>query len=195
MAAARAYTDTELLEILQSDAELALTALHARFWKPLYLAAFSVIKDAAACEDIVQDVLLSLWIRRREQHITSLPSYLFTAVRYRVLTYVKAAPQRKVFVAADELEKLAGMAPASHRLDEQDIMELLNQGIAALPDRCREIFILSRRQHLSNREIAERMGISIKTVEAQITIALKQLKMNLGEFLFWILVATAFIRP
>jgi RNA polymerase sigma-70 factor (family 1) len=176
--------DEELIYLLETDDESGLKLIYNQYWEQLYLAAFSILKDADPCKDIVQDVLLRLWVRRAEVKIDSLKSYLFTAVRYKVLTYIKSANNQKVFIEPDELEKLAGFSLMKDRLNEQDVEKLLEQGVALLPKRCQQIFLLSRMEHLSNKEIASRMGISVKTVEAQMTIALKQLRIVMGEVLF-----------
>lgn len=179
------YTDQELIALLKENERNAIEQIYERYWKSLYLSAYSLIKDAAQSEDIVQDVLLQLWLKKDMVEILSLKAYLFTAVRYKVLSYIRSAGNRKVFIGTDEMEKLAGKVDIRDRLNENDINDILEIGISSLPERCREIFILSRKQHLSNKEIATKMGISIKTVENQMTIALRLLRKELGEFLFW----------
>ncbi len=186
--------DEELLSLLETDNERGLKLIYDQYWEQLYLAAFSILRDADACKDIVQDVLLQLWIRRSEVKIDSLKSYLFTAVRYKVLTYIKSANHRKVFIEPDELERLAGFNLMKDRLNEQDIEKLLEQGVALLPKRCQEVFMLSRTEHLSNKEIASRMGISVKTVEAQMSIALRQLRIVMGEVLFLVCMCALFLK-
>jgi RNA polymerase sigma-70 factor (ECF subfamily) len=160
----------------------------------LYLAAFSIIKDADACKDIVQDVLLQLWIKKDDVEIITLKPYLFTAVRYKVLTFIKSASNRKVFIEEGELERLIGFDLMKDRLNEDDIEKLLAQGVALLPNRCQQVFLLSRKEYLSNKEIAEIMGISVKTVEAQMTIALRQLRIIMGDYLFLIFVLSPCLK-
>ncbi|SMC87334.1 RNA polymerase sigma-70 factor [Pedobacter nyackensis] len=186
--------DEALLSLLESDDESGLKLIYDQYWEQLYLAAFSILRDADPCKDIVQDVLLQLWVRRAEVKIDSLKSYLFTAVRYKVLTYIKSANNRKVFIEDGELERLAGFDLMKDRLNEQDVEKLLEQGVALLPKRCQEVFLLSRMEFLSNKEIASRMGISVKTVEAQMSIALKQLRIVMGEVLFLACVSSLFLN-
>jgi len=186
--------DEELLSLLESDDESGLKLIYDQYWEQLYLAAFSILRDADPCKDIVQDVLLQLWVRRAEVKIDSLKSYLFTAVRYKVLTYIKSANNRKVFIEDGELERLAGFDLMKDRLNEQDVEKLLEQGVALLPKRCQEVFLLSRMEFLSNKEIASRMGISVKTVEAQMSIALKQLRIIMGEVLFLACLSSLFLN-
>ena len=194
MSVHQSYEDHELLYLLKANNELGLKYIYDKYWKRLYISAFSIIREAGPCEDIVQDVLLQLWLKKDEVIIYSLKSYLFTAVRYKVLSFIRSASQRKVFISTGELEQLAGIEELKDRLNERDINGMLDNGIASLPQRCKEVFTLSRKEYLSNREIAERMGISIKTVEAQMTIALRQLKINMSEFLFGLIVILYLIK-
>jgi RNA polymerase sigma factor (sigma-70 family) len=84
-----------------------------------------------------------------------------------------------------EASKLSVVNEGEAALIEKDIDQLLDQGIAKLPGKCRQIFLLSRKEHLSTKEIARWLGIAPKTVENQITIALHRLRATLGDFLFW----------
>ncbi|ALL05701.1 hypothetical protein AQ505_09480 [Pedobacter sp. PACM 27299] len=180
-----AFNDQDLVALLKTDEQVALKCIYDKYWENLYLAAFNIIRDEAQSKDIVQDVLLQMWIRRNDVAILTLKSYLFSAVRYKVLTHIKCADNRKVFVEPGELEQLAGSTELSDRLNEHDINEILEQVVVTLPGRCREIFLLSRKQFLSNKQIGERLGISVKTVENQMTIALKHLRAAMNEYLFW----------
>lgn len=186
--------DDELLSLLEIDDKSGLKRIYEQYWEQLYLSAYSILRDSDPCKDIVQDVLLQLWIRRKDVKIDSLKSYLFTAVRYKVLTYIKSANNRKVFIEPGELERLAGFDLMKDRLDEQDAEKLLEQGIALLPERCQQIFLLSRKEHLSNKEIANKLGISVKTVESQMTIALKRLRVVMGEVLFLACICSSFFK-
>lgn len=185
MLTSQEYEDDELLELLRENSQVALKRIYSKYWKRMYLSAYSILREDAAVQDIVQEVLLQLWLRRNEAVIITLKPYLFTSIRYKVLTHIKSAASRKVFLEPGELELLAGKEELNDTLNEDDINNLLDKGISALPDRCRQVFIMSRREYLSNKEIAEKLNITVKAVEAQITLALKQLRISMGEFLFW----------
>src|SRR5690606_9062212 len=110
--------------LLDGEEGLWLKYTYEQYWKQLYLSAFSITRDAAASEDIVQEVMLQLWVRKNELNIDSLKSYLFTAVRYKVLTYIKSARNQKVFLEPGELEQLAGMEALNDQLQVNEIEEL-----------------------------------------------------------------------
>lgn len=180
----RLPSDDVLLEQLRAGNRRAFEVIYRKYWPALYLSAYNILRDRDACKDILQEVFVKLWTRRSEVHIHALESYLHTAVRFKVLTAVKNSG-RKVIIEEGELERLAGTTALNDTLSQQDIHRLLDREIAGLPRRCREVFVLSRKEHLSNKEIARRLGITPKTVENQITLALQRIRTTLGDFLFW----------
>lgn len=168
--------------------ETALTFIYKKYWEQLFLCAYRLLKDKSTCEDIVQDIFLRLWLKRKEITIaTSLEGYLFTAVRYRVfLTIRRGKVHSSVF---DDLEQRLWVNPESDvHIYQKELQERVLSIVASLPDRCQTIYRLSREGHLSNREIAERLSVSIKTVENQITIALKRIRKSLPDLLVLIAV-------
>lgn len=187
------WQDEELVRRLQDGERLAFDIIYRKYVSKLYLSAFSVLKDEDLSKDIVQEVLMQLWVRREESNIQTLQSYLLTAVRYKVMKAISRF-SRTIYVEESEMELLCELSAPAHHVIENEINELLERGVAALPQKCREVYILSRKQYLSNKEIAERMGITNKTVENQMTIALRRLRVILGDFLIWICVILPFLR-
>lgn len=156
--------------------------LFKTYYAPLLLFSRSYVPDEDDCEEIVQGFFLKLWEDRRKINIsTSVKSYLFSSVRNRCLNHIKhqkikQAYQNHVMSApADENQ-------ASNYFVEPDLMEKINRSIDSLPPRRKEIFILSREHGLKYREIADELGISIKTVETQMGQALKDLREQLKDY-------------
>lgn len=114
--------------------------------------------------------------------IKCLEVYLYAAVRYRVF---KAIRSYKV-IESLKTEEISSVNDADQMLMRKDLQNLLDEGISQLPVKCREVFKLSRKDHLSTKEIAVRLGIAPKTVENQLTIALRRLKSIISQFLFLI---------
>ncbi|MGV3504923.1 MAG: RNA polymerase sigma-70 factor [Adhaeribacter sp.] len=168
--------------MIQEDSCAAFDQIYARYWSKLYLSAYKMLGDSQAAEDIVQEVLVSLWMRRRHLAIESLPAFLYAAVRYQVFKVMREGKVAATLFT--ETGKVSVVNEGEGALMEKDIDHLLNQGIAKLPGKCRQIFLLSRKEHLSTQEIARWLGIAPKTVENQITIALHRLRATLGDFLF-----------
>lgn len=145
----------------------------------------------------MQDLFLTLWAKRRASGSAELTAaYLFVAARNRALKHVR---HRRVVArvheqkAAEQSERAAGSA--DHEVLHRETAEAVEAAIAELPERCREIFLLSRRQHMSYSEIAAALGISVKTVEVQMWRALRKLRDALSEYLPAVAVVLAASRP
>lgn len=139
----------------------------------------NMVRNRDDAEELVNDVFLAVWQKRDTLELDSgLRAYLFTAVRNRCLNHLKK-PRIIWESAADEdfPEPLA--IDITERMSAAETEALISQLINRLPLRCRQIFLLSRIEQLSHREIATLMDLSAKTVENQVGIALKYLKESL----------------
>jgi RNA polymerase sigma-70 factor (ECF subfamily) len=174
--------DKDLLELLRENNTHALAAIYDRYWFKLYLQAYNVVRDRYISEDIVQEIIVQLWMKRATLEIKYLEAYLYTAVRYQVF---KAIRSHKV-IESLKTEEISCVNDADQMLMKKDMQNLLDEGISQLPVKCREVFKLSRKDHLSTKEIAVRLGIAPKTVENQLTIALRRLKSIMSQLLFLI---------
>lgn len=172
--------DIVLWERICRDRDLAaFRELFDRHYLPLCRFAEYWLRDAGAAEEIVLDLFTHLWQHADELHVTtSLRSYLFRSIRNRALNRLR--DDRFAYIPFEELKTLL-YCPESRQLEFDEIMQLTVEAIDRLPDRCREVFLKSRNEELSNLEIANRMHISVKTVEAQITKALKHLRKALSD--------------
>jgi RNA polymerase sigma-70 factor (family 1) len=180
--------DEQLLRAMASGDHEALEQLYSRYWQHLFIAAYNVLKNKAASEDIVQEAFLQLWQRREKLDIkTSLEAYLFSVVRYTVFKYIKKE-QAHSQVFKNLEERLHYITPEDIVV-EKNIRSQLAGIVNTLPEKCREIYILSREEQLSHHEIATRLNISTKTVENHITIALKKIRFSIARmtvFFFFI---------
>jgi RNA polymerase sigma-70 factor (ECF subfamily) len=173
----------DLLQRLRRGDEAAFDEIFRSWYASLVRAAESIVRSRAVAEELVQDVMLELW-RRRESLVEggSAQAYLFQSVRNRSLNYVRH--ERVERRAEPEAERVAQIqAPAQSLLVEEEIDVALRRAVAGLPDRCREVFELSRIHGLKYSEIATVLGISVKTVEAQMGKALKVLRVELAPWL------------
>ena len=136
------------------------------------------LHDKTLAEEIVQDIFVYLWGNKENLRInTSVKAYLFTASKLKSLNHLRDSRNQKRII--ERLSKSTD-AETTHLadsfIDNDEFRKILDSAIEQLPDRCKEIFILSKREELSNKEIAEQLGISVKTVENQMTLALKKLR-------------------
>lgn len=183
------WSDTELVESVKNSDRLAFEKIYNKYWSKLYLSAYNILRERHVSEDIVQEIFVQLWLKRGVLSIDNLNNYLYTSVRFQVFKSIRDGKYRNDL--SDQLEKLEIENDIESALFQKDINQRLDESIALLPEKCREIFILSRKEQLSVKEIAARLNISPKTIENQITIALRRVRSNMGDLLFWISVVLA----
>lgn len=174
------FSDIELVERLNHDDRAAFNEIYIRYWKDLYLSAFHILKDEDACMDLCQDVFIWIWQHRGNLKINNIGAYLKTAVKYKISNFIRHGKVKENFFS--KIERLGDLEPAvNDQLEVKELRQVIEQFTEGLPDRCKQVFQLSRFDEMSNREIALKMGISEKTVENQITSALKKLKISLAR--------------
>jgi len=173
------HSDQELLSLLQEDSVNAFNVIYERYSQPLYLYILSKIDGAEAGKDVLQDLFTSLWERRHSINVhESLKSYLYQSARHKIIDiYRKNSTYRKYLQQLIEHFDVqpGGIAElVDSRTRTQDVFETINH----LPERMKEIFMLSRVEHQTVEQIAVRLGLSQQTVKNQITKALKILRAN-----------------
>lgn len=176
------FSDKELSVLLCKGDTGAFEEIFNRYWSLLYTAAYKRVKSKEGAEEIVQDLFTLLWTKRdRIQIHTSLAGYLFTSIRYMVLNHIQ-----KEVVRDSYKDSLQSINIFDNSTEETVFLNDLNRSIEKeldhLPPKCRSVFELSRKEHKTNREIAEVLGISEKTVEGHLTKAIRQLKVTLSDF-------------
>lgn len=168
-------SDEELVNLLNEGSREAFDEIYRRHWSKMYLVAFNMLRDHDACMDVIQDVFVWIWDKSGELEVLTLKSYLLSSVKYKVTNVIRKLKSRQSF-----LDRIENIEPSfdnvSSEMELKELKAVLSQFTAELPERCREVFELSRNKHLSNKQIALKMGISEKAVERQMTIALKRLK-------------------
>jgi len=185
-------TDQELLQRLAKGDRTAFDAIYTRHWHAMYQSVYGIFRDEAACMDIVQDVFVWLWEKRAEVHIqTSLSAYLRAAVKFKAANYIRSGKVRRFFF--EEALRVAATAntAAPDDIEIRELKNIIRQATENLPEKCREIFHLSRNEHLSNQQIADHLGISIKTVEGQMTTALRRIRIAVEQYMLYLLVFAA----
>ncbi|MET3115650.1 RNA polymerase sigma-70 factor (family 1) [Pedobacter sp. CG_S7] len=173
-------SDQHLVDLLEIDQENAHRLIYQRYSSQLYHSAYNLLRDKQLCEDLVQDLFVDLWIRRHQVEIKTLKAYLFTAIRNRSLMKIRA---KKIILDVSVIEMLASDYTSDGPLLEKELKKIINKQVKDLPPKCREIYVLSRMEQLSHKEIASVLHISTKTIEKQITIALKRLRTSIGHLL------------
>lgn len=136
-------------------------------------------------EEVVQEVFISLWERRKEIVIThSVKSYLVSSVRNRSINYLKLQlPKDRRKEDLDDFHIALTASSDTSGLEYNELYDIIQEAINQLPEKCKAIFILSREEGLTYKEIADELSLSLKTVENQMGIALKKLRAALKPYL------------
>lgn len=178
--------EQKLIESIKASDELAFSRVFSEYYPSLcdYASIFVSAQDA---EDIVQNLMFWLWVNRSTINIeTSLRSYLLTSVRNRCLDLIRTDnTKRKIqqFV----YDKLKKDIEQPDGLLLSDMSEQIDKAIASLPENYREVFVMSRFDRLSNKDIADKLGVSVKNVEYYIRQSLKILRTKLQDYLYTML--------
>jgi RNA polymerase sigma-70 factor (ECF subfamily) len=174
--------DKMLVERLCEGDEKAFTELYNRYWQKLFAIAYNRLAEVETAEDVVHDVFAGLWMNREKVAIESLEKYLATATKYLVLAKIKRKiKERNLAVSSDPAPVIEMTIESS--VHYKTILERVNKEVEALPEKCRLIFKYSRRDGLTTKQISDRLNLSPKTVENQLTKALNRLR-PLGRTFF-----------
>ncbi len=164
---------------MQQNNEQGFRSLFDRYYVALCRYVNTLIEDEAESEDITQGVFIYLWEHRSDLVITStIRTYLFAACRYKALNYLRNTRKFTRFVP-----ELQESIYEDLSVEAEELCRLVEEAVMTLPEKCHRIFHLSREEKLSHKEIAEQEGIAVKTVEAQIHIAIKRLRKYLATHL------------
>jgi RNA polymerase sigma-70 factor (ECF subfamily) len=167
---------------VEISTEIAFEDLFKNNFKALHAYACSLLKDTDVAQEVVQTVFLKLWERRGQLDIhTSARAYLYRAVYHDSLNHLKHQQVKQRYMMENSRDM-------NNRYDHTDthakeLRRQLQVAMDQLPEKCRTIFQMSRFEDLKYQEIADRLGISLKTVEGHMGKALRILRLRLAEFL------------
>lgn len=178
--------DTELNKLIQNmmagDRD-AFNAVFRRFYTPMVRFCIRYVADVDVAAEIVQDLFVRLWTGREKLNInSSFESYLIRSVRNASISYInKVRSHDEVHqqLATDDIDN----TDPSEELQSKNLEATYSQVLASMPEKRREVFLASRFEGLKYAEIADKLDISVKTVEAHMSAAIKQLKEGLKEFI------------
>lgn len=171
-----------LVAQLLKDDPKAFDQLYQLYSQKLYRFSFSMLKNAEDSKEVVQEVFFRVWNKRKEINTAkSFKSFLFT-ISYNIIvdqlrTKLKDQEYRNFLKKYFELNT----ASQSNLTDFETISKQVELAISELPEKRKNIYTLSRKNGLSHKEISEQLGITVKTVENQISLALKHIKLKLGK--------------
>lgn len=166
-----------LLKEIAKGNERAFSDLYDLFSEPLTKHILTKIANIEVAEDILHDLFLSLWRNRVNMiEIESLPAYLYSSCRYLIIAHYRKELKNQNPLDLEGLDVLDDSISLEDRLHYRYVIDMVTNEIENLPDKCRQVFKLSRNEYLSNKEIALELGISESTVEKHINKAISRLR-------------------
>lgn len=173
------HNDLELVKLVQSGDQSAYRSLFGRYYKGLCYSAYKVYPDQHKAKDFAQEVFLDFWKRRETINISSsLKSYLERAVKYKAIDFIRAQKLNFEEKLIMKNEKYTDQ----NATEFNELKDVIHNTVDTLPKKCKIIFSMSRFEQMSHAEIASELGISKKTIENQITKALKILRQSVLQY-------------
>lgn len=164
--------------------EAAFERLFTSHFKRLFAYALTIVKEEMAAEEMVQNVFFKIWEKKGRVDIqTSVEAYLYRSVYHESLNYLKHKKVKAAYQSHTVYHSKNQTDNASSKVQLSELQQKLETALGELPEQCRTIFQMSRFEELKYQEIADRLGISIKTVENQMGKALKILRVKLADYL------------
>ena len=177
------YTDEELMKKIKAGNMLAFDVLYKKYSKELLKLGYSILRSTEEAENLIQDVFLNLWENRSKvEKDTSIKSYIFTITYNSAISIIRKKARESAFI--EQLKSLQEINedPFNMELEYNELTNKLNEIIKLLPQRQKEVYLLHRVDGLKYSEIAERLNISVNTIENHMSRALKTIREKLGNY-------------
>lgn len=170
--------------IAVADDQHAFLALHGHFQPLLQKFAYSICRNHQDAEEIVEDVFVRIWVKRKTlDQIENLKLYLYLATRNFSLNYIRARHGIQQFDIESMQVELQDLEPdPQQKLIHEEMKNQLKEAVSELPHKCKIIFKLVKEDGLKQKEVAELLHLSIKTVENQLSIAIKKLVLAISKY-------------
>ena len=157
--------------------------IYRKYYAPLCHYCMRYVESEADSEEIVQDLFAKLWEKHNELEVnTSISAYLYRAVQNYALNHLSKKKTKEKYQLFQKQQVYNSFDTGQVKLEEEELRVIIKSAILELPEKRRQIFELSRFEGMKNSKIAEEMSISIKTVESQMTKALKYLRVVLKDY-------------
>lgn len=181
--------EQEMISRIRAGDEAAFEKVFRTYAKLLHAYGYTLLNNSHIAEEMIQDLFLKIWEQRGVLQIhTSLKAYLYRSLHNDCMNHLRHVKVKKNYEATVTKD---GSGVKQHqpinRLEVKEIQQKLRSGLSKLPEACRTVFQLSRFEHLTYKEIASQLGISVKTVENQMGKAFKLLRVELKDYLVLLL--------
>lgn len=175
-------SDSDLILLLREGSENAYTEIYNRYYYLMIVFAYKKLRDEELAKDLIQELFANLWEDKEVMSkVNNMAAYLIIAVRNRMFDYFAHQNVKSKYIQSIA-EYSNNLNNTDYLIRENQLKEYIEKAISELPSKMREVFELSRKSDLSYKEIAEKLSISERTVNNQITNALNRLRTKLGFF-------------
>lgn len=175
----------DLLQRVSDDDERAFARLFDLHSFKAFRYAYYFLKSKAVCDEVVSDVFISIWNNRKKvAKINNFEAYLFTLSKNQALTYLTKISRIPEFTYEILPEGMSRFENPEEKIIANELEKAINEAIENLPEKCKIIFLMAREDKLRHHEIAEILDISEKTVNAQVSNAIKKLYAALQKYLY-----------
>lgn len=182
------HESNQLFQKVRQDNIIAFELLFKKLYPRLKIFAVKVIKDNDIAEDIIQEVFIKVWEKRKQIDAVNIEAFFFRVLRNQCITHIKQLKvienlkcRVNILREAEEMYRIDFIRNEPYILIEKELEQEIEQTLNELPDKCREVFVMSRIDGLKNREIADKLKINIKNVERHISRALKTFRSRFGD--------------
>ncbi len=180
---------------LKNGDEKVFEELFKAYYTPLCEYCLRYVSDADMAEEIVQDLFFKMWVKREELNINvSIKSYFYISLRNHALNYINRLKIQDRYNQFVEIRTRNEVDYPIDVMEEKDMERIMKQAIALLPEKRREIFEMSRFEDMKYSEIAEKLNVSVKTVESQMSKALEHMRKVLAKYLALIISGLFLLR-
>ena len=177
-------SDPEIVQAIRQGQESAFEQMFRAYYEPLCRYASTLLKDSDEAEEVTQGLFLSIWEKRTELEITlSLKAYLYRAVHNHCLNRIKHQGVRETHRAYSLHFQTDSHDAVAEAIYGSELESRIERAVSKLPEQCQVVFRMSRFEELKYQEIADQLGLSIKTIENQIGKALRIMRKELADYL------------
>lgn len=177
------YSDKELMQEIKADNMYAFDALYEKYCKRVYKFAYSILKTREEAENMVQEVFLNLWENRHKvEKDSSIKSYMFTITYNSAVSIIRKKARESEFIEYLKSVQKIDEEPVDVALEYTELANKLDEIINSLPQRQKEVYLLHKVEGMKYNEIAERLSISVNTIENHMSRALKTIREKIGNY-------------
>ncbi|MEM7109609.1 MAG: sigma-70 family RNA polymerase sigma factor [Bacteroidota bacterium] len=179
-------SDLQLFQQIKGGSRVAFRRLYDRYWKILFHSSSHFLKSDTGAKDVVQEIFTDLWVRRESLTIQNVSAYLNQAVRFQSLKQLRK--QQPADIHEEKFQDILRSNCTQEKIEFTDLLETLEVSLNQLPEKYKEIFEMSRLKDMSNKEIADKLKLSRRTVEWYVGAVLKHLKASMLLFQLIVLI-------